>query len=162
MRLTLCLLTILAFALPADARGRRGGVVMPSQPQGFQAVGNETTLIPGTLILAVPTTPGATKDMLDELNEQRRRRGMRPLTLCPALQEAARACAAYRAQRDIRGHTDDFAFVPKGAWSSSAGAACWPPSYGFGGCGRFDANTYAGAATVIGPNGLAYHHIFYR
>ena len=38
----------------------------------------------------------------------------------------------------------------------------WPPADGFGACAMYDSYTFAGAASVMGDDGLMYHHLFVR
>jgi hypothetical protein len=102
-------------------------------------------------------------DALAEVNAARAARGLRPFIRDAALTAAAQACAKYRAERRIAGHTsNDFAFVPSGALAQSAGCAAWPPHLGWGSCCYLENWTYAGASFAIGGDGLRYMHIFVR
>lgn len=102
-------------------------------------------------------------DGLDEVNAKRAARGLRPFVRDEGLTQAARACAAFRAERGLFGHTgNDFAFVPPGASASSAGCAAYPASYGWMSCCVYESYTYAGAAWVTGRDGRRYMHLFVR
>lgn len=105
---------------------------------------------------------GAT-DALDEVNEYRRRRGLRPFLRDEELSRAALACARYRAERLIEGHTsNDFSFVPAGGHADAAGCAAWPASMGWGSCCCEEDWQYAGAAFSVGKDGRRYMHLFVR
>jgi hypothetical protein len=100
---------------------------------------------------------------LAQVNALRAARGLPPYQHDPQLHEAAKACAAHRATYRIAGHTaNDFVFVPAGASATSAGCAAWPRGSGFGSCCIYDGYRYAGAATVLGADGVEYHQIFVR
>jgi len=102
-------------------------------------------------------------DALDEVNAARARRGLRPYLRDEGLTQAARDCAAFRADRRIQGHTaSDFNFLPAGANAASAGCAAWEPSWGWGSCCTYDSYTYAGAAWVMGGDGRRYMSLFVR
>jgi hypothetical protein len=102
-------------------------------------------------------------DGLDEVNAQRAARGLRPFVRDEGLTQAARSCAAFRAERGLFGHTgNDFAFVPAGTSASSAGCAAYPASYGWMSCCVYDNYTYAGAAWVTGRDGRRFMHLFVR
>lgn len=109
------------------------------------------------------TTTTTSVSALDEVNACRAARGLRPLIHDALLTEAAVACASYRAANLISGHSaNDFRFLPAGARASAAGCAAWPPHLGWGACTTYENYTYAGAASVVGRNGIVYHHIFVR
>jgi len=100
---------------------------------------------------------------LADINAQRAARGLRAYVEDEGLTKAARACAEYRAARRMAGHTaSDFDFLPAGVRSPCAGCAAWPADMPFGACEVFGDWKYAGAASVRGPDGLLYHHAFYR
>lgn len=102
-------------------------------------------------------------DGLVEVNDFRRRHSLPPYTYDPAMSQAAASCALYRAQNHITYHTsNDFAFVPAGSFSPGAGCACWRPGTGFGSCRMEENWKYAGAAWVIGSDGMRYMHLFVR
>lgn len=107
-----------------------------------------------------PTLAAGAVDSLDEVNRQRASRGLRPYIRDEGLMKAAADCAAYRAANRIAGHTNDFAFVPPGSSASCAGCAAWQS--GFGACEILGNWTYAGAAYVVGSDGLRYCQAFYR
>ncbi len=104
-------------------------------------------------------------DMLIIVNQQRVRRGLRPFIRDESLFIAARGAARYRATYRISGHVQggmgDFQFL-NGANASAAGCAAWPQGMEFGACCVYDQYTYAGAATIVGEDGLCYNHIFVR
>lgn len=134
---------------------------MPGVDVGEMIVSRDTSTLPGV------ETGKDGKEILNEaladLNRQRAQRGMRPYIEDPLLTQAAQAAASFRASRGMEGHTgNDFQFVPGGTSAQAAGCAAWPPSMGFGACCCFEGWTYAGAATVIGRDGRAYHHLFVR
>jgi hypothetical protein len=96
------------------------------------------------------------------VNRQRAARGLRPFVEDPGLTAAALAAATYRAANGIEGHADDFRFLPPGVQSNCAGCAAWANDGTFGACALYESWTYCGAATVIGRDGRAFHHAFYR
>jgi hypothetical protein len=102
-------------------------------------------------------------DGLDEVNAKRAVRGLRPFVRDEGLAQAARSCAAFRAEHGLFGHTsNDFGFVPPGVQASSAGCAAYPASYGWMSCCVYESYTYAGAAWVTGRDGRRYMHLFVR
>lgn len=111
----------------------------------------------GQIVLA-----SAVGDGLDEVNAKHSR-GLRPFVRDEGLTQAAQACASFRADRLLFGHTsNDFAFVPVGASAGSAGCAAYPASYGWMSCCTYENYTYAGAAAVTGRDGKRYMHLFVR
>lgn len=113
--------------------------------------------------VSIVAASGVEGDGLDEVNAQRAARGLRPFVRDEALTQAARGCAAFRAQHRLFGHTsNDFAFVPAGAVARSAGCAAYPASYGWMSCCVYDNYTYGGAAYVTGADGKRYMHLFVR
>ena len=103
------------------------------------------------------------KDALDQLNAQRKARGLRPYLRDDGLTRAAKGAAKYRAERLMDGHTrNDFSAVPPGSHASAAGCAAWPASMGFGSCCCYETWRYAGAASCRGRDGRIYHHLFVR
>jgi hypothetical protein len=116
---------------------------------------------------AVPASAGVSNGMagdgLDEVNAKRAARGLRPYIRDEGLSQAAQACAAFRGQYGLFGHTsNDFGFVPAGTSASSAGCAAYPAGYGWMSCCTYDNYTYAGAAWVTGRDGQRYMHLFVR
>jgi hypothetical protein len=102
-------------------------------------------------------------DALDEVNQARARRGLRPFLRDHGLTVAAASAARYRAAHRMAGHTpNDFAHLPSGSQATSAGCAAWPASMGWGSCCWEENWTYAGASYAMGPDGLRYMHIFVR
>ena len=100
-------------------------------------------------------------EALDEVNRQRAEHGLRAYIRDDGLMLAAAKCAAYRAGNGIRGHTsNDFQFVPSWTNATVGGCAAW--SSGFGACAIFENYKYAGAAYVVGPDGLRYCQLFAR
>lgn len=134
----------------------------PSAP-GVEYVSNYTpAAAPGTPLTIEPGD-GSVGDGLDEVNAKRSARGLRPFARDEGLTQAARACAAFRAERGLFGHTsNDFAFVPPGASAASAGCAAYPAGYGWMSCCTYDNYTSAGAAWVTGRDGRRYMHLFVR
>jgi hypothetical protein len=137
-------------------------IVHPAAPASeyvtnYAPVGESST--PGTNL----DVGGSTGDGLDEVNAKRAARGLRPYVRDEGLTQAARACAAFRAERGLFGHTtNDFAFVPAGTSASSAGCAAYPVSYGWMSCCVYEGYTLAGAAWVTGRDGRRYMHLFVR
>lgn len=114
----------------------------------------------------VASAPSDGSDALAEVNAKRASRGLRPYQFDAGLTQAARACAQHRADRLMFGHVmggmGDFQFVPPGTRCDATGCAAYPPSMGFLACAVYDNYRYAGAATVIGRDGRAYHSLFVR
>lgn len=154
--LALGLLATLLFADAAEARGRRHRA-----RQSCNA--GCATLAVGAAPTTAASTVAAGADALGQVNALRSARGLPPYVACPGLQEAALACATYRARLGIRGHcSNDFLFLPAGYSAEAAGCAAWPAGSGWGACCTFDSYRFAGAAQVIGPDGLSYNHIYVR
>ncbi len=131
----------------------------PVSPATYTAY-SSPLLIAGSESAAVS---GASGDGLDEVNAKRVARGLPPFLRDDSLTHAAQACAAFRAQHGLFGHTsNDFAFLPAGAWANAAGCAAYPASYGWMSCCVYDNYTYAGAAWVMGADGRRYMHLFVR
>ncbi|MCS6866645.1 MAG: hypothetical protein RMJ56_05430 [Gemmataceae bacterium] len=131
----------------------------PLTPATFTAQ-SSSLLIAGTETAAVS---GVSGDGLEEVNAKRAARGLPPFVRDDSLTQAAYACAAFRAQHGLFGHTaNDFAFLPAGASASAAGCAAYPASYGWMSCCVYDHYTYAGAAWVMGADGRRYMHLFVR
>lgn len=111
-------------------------------------------------------TPGGAVEALDEVNMARAQRGLRPYIRDASLTVAASRAAEYRAARRIAGHLTggrgDFIFLPPGATANATGCAALSPAYGFKACAVYDSYTHAGAAKIVGPDGLLYSHLFVR
>jgi hypothetical protein len=106
---------------------------------------------------------GLDGDGLDEVNAKRAARGLRPFLRDEGLTQAARACAQFRAAHGLAGHTaNDFAFVPAGAFATSAGCAACEAGWGWMSCCTYENYTYAGAAWVTGRDGRRYMQLFVR
>ncbi len=104
---------------------------------------------------------GAKADELDEVNAKRAQRGLPAFQRDAGLTQAARSAATYRAERLMFDHTaNDFQFLPAGSTASEAGCAAYPPQDGFLACCLNSRYIYAGAASVVGRDGRAFHHIF--
>jgi hypothetical protein len=102
-------------------------------------------------------------DALDEVNAKRMSRGLRPFLRDEGLTQGARACAAFRANHGLFGHTsNDFAFLPAGTYAVSGGCAAYPANFGWMSCCVYENYTYAGAAYVTGRDGRRYMHLFVR
>ena len=100
---------------------------------------------------------------LSEVNATRAARGLPPYIEDTNLTSAASAAAKFRAERLISGHTsNDFAFLPPGAFASAAGCAAWPQGMGWGSCATYDNYRFAGASYAIGRDGQRYMHLFVR
>jgi hypothetical protein len=159
-----CLLALFALAAVAvDAEAgpfRRRVQPAYSQPSYVQPVTYTAQYTPAT---DSATTSAGTGDGLDEVNAQRAARGLRPLVRDDGLTQAAKACAAFRAERGMFGHTsNDFAFLPPGSTAASAGCAAYPASQGWMSCCVYENYTYAGAAYVTGRDGRRYMQLFVR
>src|SRR6266566_4553147 len=102
-------------------------------------------------LLVFAASAAAGENALSEVNATRAARGLRPYVEDSSLTAAATAAAEFRAARRIAGHTsNDFGFVPAGAWARAAGCAAWEPSWGWGACCTYESWTYAGAAYSVG------------
>lgn len=164
----------LILTLTADAEAgplrRRAQPTSPSSstastaaPGGEYVTHYAPTSAPGAAGASSGPSAGSVGDGLDEVNAKRAARGLRPFVRDEGLTQAARACAAFRAERGLFGHTgNDFAFVPPGTSASSAGCAAYPASYGWMSCCVYDGYTRAGAAWVTGRDGRRYMHLFVR
>jgi len=110
-----------------------------------------------------PARSQAGEDALDEVNQTRAMRGLRPYVRDDNLTAGAKNVADYRAQRMITGHTaNDFAGLPPGVMANASGCAAWAQGSGWGSCCTYENWTYAGAAYSIGPDGRRYMHLFVR
>ena len=150
------LLTVLALSLiipEASALGRRRRAEpVYCQPQSYSPVST--------------ASPGPATDALDELNRLRAMRGLYPLIRDDGLTQGALSCATYRAQHGIRGHVTgglgDFAFIKVGS-ASVGGCSAVEAEWGFLACEQYTRQyRYAGAASVVGPGGIVYNHLFLK
>lgn len=131
-------------------------------PTGEYTASYTPSTAPSSAISAAPTG-SSVGDGLDEVNAKRAARGLRPFVRDEGLTQAAHACAAFRAQHGLFGHTsNDFGFLPAGSSASAAGCAAYPASYGWMSCCTYDGYTYGGAAWVTGSDGKRYMHLFVR
>lgn len=109
---------------------------------------------------SAPPTP---QQVLDEVNAARAARGLKAFVLDENLAKGAAACATYRAEHRLDGHTrNDFGYLPAGTSARAAGCAAWPVRMGWGSCCTYENYTYAGAAYAIGADGKRYMHLFVR
>src|SRR5438045_1115060 len=75
----------------------------------------------------------AAEDALDEVNQTRAMRGLRPYVRDDNLTAGAKNVADYRAQRMCTGHTaNDFAGLPPGVTAQASGCAAWAQGTGWG------------------------------
>ncbi len=169
VRFALSLLALSTAALDSEAgpfrRRAQTTYHYPSSPQPAVApVEYVSHYTPATTdIVPAAGVSAAPGDGLDEVNAQRAARGLRPFVRDEGLMQAARACAAFRAQHGMFGHTsNDFSFVPSGTSASAAGCAAYPASYGWMSCCVNDNYAYGGAAWVTGADGKRYMHLFVR
>lgn len=118
------------------------------------------------VLLALTPALEAQDNALARVNQQRAARGLPPFMEDPALTQAAQAAASYRARFRMFGHVTggmgDFQFLPPGTHADAAGCAAYPDHYGFMACAVYENYQYAGAASVPGPDGKMYHHLFVR
>ena len=180
MRFAFCLVAVFAFATSADAFGRRsrlapaaGATTVTRSAASSQSTSTSscpngkcsltTTATSSSSTVATTTAAVGSADALDVVNAQRAARGLRPYLRDDGLAAAAHAAAAHRAERRLFGHTEnDFRFLPVGARATAAGCAAYPAHYGFMACATYENHTYAGAASVTGPDGRVYHHLVVR
>lgn len=147
-------------------RSSPAAVVVASKPVAApRPVENFPRPMPGPSVVtatATVTASASVGDGLAEVNAKRAARGLRPFVRDDGLTAAAMACAGFRAQHRLFGHTsNDFSFL-RGARASSAGCAAYPASYGWMSCCTYENYTYAGAAWVTGADGKRYMHLFVR
>jgi len=145
---------------------------LPSPNPGFESPPRPTQLpgqpqpSPGTLPSPGRGGLSADADGLDEVNQHRAARGLRPYIRDPLLTEAAKKCALIKAQNCLSGHLggpmSDFACLPPGARCSSTGAdgSKVRPGEGWFTCCTYENYTTAGAASYIGPDGFRYFSLF--
>lgn len=155
--------------------GYNGPAIVVSVPGGDWLLWRAT--LPATAtdaeILSAISLPAGATDAMDELNAQRVRRGLFPFLRDHGLTLAAARAAKHRADHGISGHVPgqmgDFAFLPAGTHADCAGCAAWEPwlvtttGETFGACASDSTeHRFAGAAWVMGSNGVRYSHVFYR
>lgn len=154
MRLSVTMFCVLALVSDASAIGRRRmqSACVPCQqssPVAYAQVGGTVSVAGG--------------DALDQVNALRSARGLPAFVRDDGLVKGALACAVHRASNRIHGHTsNDFAFLPPGSSASVGGCSAVESSWGFLSCAMWDRYTYAGAASVMGSDGLVYHQLFVR
>lgn len=155
----LSLALILFSVADVDAGGRR---------RGMPVYGNSFQITPGFTVQHAVLPPQSDEndaiDALDQLNAQRAARGLFPYIRDEGLTAGALHVARFRARHRCQGHTaSDLGGLPVGVHAACAGCAAWPQGMGFGACAMYDTGyRYAGAATCIGADGLAYHQLFVR
>jgi hypothetical protein len=160
-RCLVALFALSAVAVDAEAGPFRRRVQPAYSPPSYAAPVTHTSNYTPSTDAAAPTAGAG--DGLDEVNARRAARGLRPYVRDDALTQAAKACAAFRAERGLFGHTsNDFAFLPPGATAASAGCAAYPPSHGWMSCCVEENYTYAGAAYVTGADGRRYMQLYVR
>lgn len=116
-----------------------------------------------SFLALMPSLCTAAEDAIAEVNAARARKGLPAFGRAECLTVAAKACADYRASKQMAGHTsNDFAYLPKGCKASAAGCAAWQPRDGWGSCCTYERYRYAGAAWAKGRDGRRYMHIFVR
>lgn len=108
--------------------------------------------------------PVGSVEALDELNELRAKRGLKPYIRDNGLTLAAARAAKARADRLLFGHLEnDFACLPSGTRADAAGCAAYPAQDGFLACCMYDSSfRFAGAVSILGRDGRMYHHLFVR
>ncbi len=168
-RCLLALIALTAVTLDAEAGPFRRRVQPTYSPPTYQssAVVPVSYVNNSTPVATSATNPAAvssgTGDGLDEVNAKRAARGLRPFVRDDGLTQAATACATFRAERGMFGHTsNDFAFLPPGSSATSAGCAAYPAAEGWMSCCVYENYTYAGAAYVTGRDGRRYMQLFVR
>jgi hypothetical protein len=151
--------------MPAGAvvAGPTPAVTSAEHVSGYSPVMTSPVVAAGFADAGLAPANGMDGDGLNEVNAQRAARGLRPFVRDEGLTQAARSCASFRAASGLFGHTsNDFAFVPPGAFATSAGCAAYPAGYGWMSCCVYENYTYAGAAWVTGRDGRRYMHLFVR
>lgn len=122
-----------------------------------------TLLLLLLLCVAAPVVAAEPVEALAEVNTYRARRGLRPFVLSPGLTRAAKACAKYRADRLMEGHTrNDFAYVPGNTYATAAGCGAAMDHWGWLTCCAAGHYRVAGAAWCRGRDGQRYMHLFVR
>lgn len=154
MRLISVLLVLFA-CCAVDASDRKS--------RGRGAWAWSTAAKPVPAVPAAPLPTGAEcKDALEQVNAQRKERGLAPFQNDPQLAVAAYAAAKERASRGIQGHLEsDFVHLPAGAKADAAGCGALDSTWGFAACCVYDDYKFAGAAWVE-SGGLRFNHIFVR
>lgn len=164
MRLISILLVLMTVcACDASDRKARGQAAWAWASVSAKATPTETT----KPALPKSETRAECADALQEVNDLRKARGLPPFQPDAKLTEAALACARERAARGIHGHLpeSDFKHLSSSVSTNgvAAGCAALEPSWGWQSCCWDDVGpTHAGAAYVMGADGLRYNHIFVR
>lgn len=122
------------------------------------------------LVFAATCTAADPVEALDLVNAKRAARGLKPYERDDGLTLGAMACAQYRADRLYASHVSqyrgesktDFSFLPPGCRADAGGCAAYPPELTFGACAMYDDYKTAGAAYVVGRDGLRYCELFVR
>lgn len=171
MRVLFSLVFLLVVVATADAGPRSRGRSVGFQTAQSACPGGVCSFTTTPSFIQTSETAGVIQvaksaqasDALDAVNAKRAGRGLAPYLRDEGLTAAAQSCAEHRASRRLFGHTsNDFQFLPPGASASAAGCAAYPAEYGWMSCCVYDSYRYAGAASVVGPDGRTYHHIFVR
>ena len=112
------------------------------------------------VIVGLSTAHAAT-DALDEVNAIRAGRGLPAYRRDAALTQAAMSAADYRARYGMHHHTsNDFSFLPAGAWAAGAGCDGSAIRSGWLTCYSESLYPYAGAACAYDANGIKFCHLF--
>lgn len=149
----------LAVAAPASKSACANGQCSLQSFQSFHAssVVKQKTIATSSISVSATNDP----DALAEVNRERAKKGLRPYAYDANLTAGAVAAANHRARFRIKGHTpNDFRFLPAGTSARAAGCGALSPSWGWGSCCTYDNADRAGAAVVIGSDGLRYMHLF--
>ena len=150
MRISMQMMALVAFAVPV--------LVVEAFPRRVFRV--PVYAVPARLAEVIE---GKSVESLDEVNAARAARGLKPYVRCELLTAAAHLAAMHRAERRIAGHSsNDFAFLPEGSNCTVSGCGALEPSWGWGSCCTYDSYTNAGAALVVGNDGLRYMHLYVR
>lgn len=165
--MTRTLVTLIAVALLASDALGAGRPFLRSRSASRQSQSSVQRHAPGINTPPGPNLPaGSERDALDEVNEARRREGLRPFLRDDGLARAALDCVRFRAAHRIHGHVigGDFAFCRYGSSAASTGAEGMPTNYtlGWRTCCTYENYQYAGAAVVYGTDGSRYMSLFVR
>ena len=156
------LLVALFAATTARAQCPNGNCPNGNCSNARYVVTASTAQTPGTDYKIVATP----EQVLEEVNAQRRARGLPPYIFDAGLARGAFAAAMYRAKNGIEGHTKvpggDFAFLPSGARADAAGCARWQVGTGFGACAMYETEYHHAGAAFVTVGNQRYMHLFVR